>query len=150
MNGFSLFLVGVTGSLGLLGDPDIEHLQLRECSAAADAPVQMTVHPTSTQNATATIPQPEDSDYEKWSRMAFKEAGKIYTLLDYKYLGKSYAAPGVYQQQFRFWIKKNKHEFPLIVTIRYNSVTEKVYTIQMEEQKGACGIHESPPPSSIC
>ncbi|MFD0698886.1 DUF3889 domain-containing protein [Paenibacillus sp. GCM10027628] len=76
-----------------------------------------------------------DPEYAKWSRMAFHEAAKLYTLLDYKYLGRSDFAPGVAQQQFRFWVKKNDSEFPLIVSIRYNPVTEKVYTILMEQEK---------------
>ncbi|MBD0381746.1 DUF3889 domain-containing protein [Paenibacillus sedimenti] len=76
-----------------------------------------------------------EPEYAKWSRMAFHEAGKIYTLLDYKYLGRTDVAPGVAQQQFRFWVKKNGSEFPLIVSIRYNPVTEKVYTIIMEQEK---------------
>ncbi len=75
-----------------------------------------------------------DPSYAKWSRLAFHEAGKVYTLLDYKYIGKSTVAPGVVQQQFRFWVKKNGDEFPLIVSIRYDPVTEKVFTILMEQE----------------
>lgn len=75
-----------------------------------------------------------DPQYAKWSRLAFHEAGKVYTLLDYKYLGRSVVAPGVAQQQFRFWVKKNGVEFPLIVSIRYDPVTEKVFTILMEQE----------------
>ncbi|NOU65923.1 DUF3889 domain-containing protein [Paenibacillus sp. LMG 31461] len=76
----------------------------------------------------------QDPSYAKWSRLAFHEAGKVYTLLDYKYIGKSNVAPGVVQQQFRFWVKKNGAEFPLIVSIRYDPVTEKVFTILMEQE----------------
>ncbi|TXK79319.1 DUF3889 domain-containing protein [Paenibacillus sp. N3.4] len=76
-----------------------------------------------------------DPEYAKWSRLAFKEAGKVYTLLDYKYLGRSDVAPGVVQQQFRFWVRKDGHEFPLIVSIRYHPVTQQVFTILMEQEK---------------
>jgi hypothetical protein len=76
----------------------------------------------------------QDPSYAKWSRLAFHEAGKVYTLLDYKYIGKSNVAPGVVQQQFRFWVKKDGAEFPLIVSIRYDPVTEKVFTILMEQE----------------
>jgi len=76
-----------------------------------------------------------EPEYAKWSRMAFREAGKVYTLLDYKYLGHSHVAPGVDQQQFRFWVKKNGSEFPLIVSIRYNPVTDKVYILHMEQER---------------
>ncbi|WP_082593287.1 DUF3889 domain-containing protein [Paenibacillus sp. Soil766] len=79
-------------------------------------------------------PPEHDPSYAKWSRLAFQEAGKVYTLLDYKYIGKSKVAPGVVQQQFRFWVKKNGAEFPLIVSIRYDPVTEKVFTILMEQE----------------
>lgn len=80
--------------------------------------------------------QPEyDPDYAKWSRLAFQEAGKLYTLLDYKYLGRSTIAPGVVQQQFRFWVRHHGVEFPLIVSIRYDPITEKVFTIDMEQEK---------------
>lgn len=75
-----------------------------------------------------------DPEYAKWSRLAFHEAGKVYTLLDYKYVGRSDVAPGVAQQQFRFWVKKNGIEFPLMVSIRYDPVTEKVFTILMEQE----------------
>ncbi|MDQ0877963.1 hypothetical protein QFZ77_006622 [Paenibacillus sp. V4I3] len=77
----------------------------------------------------------QDPEYAKWSRLAFQEAGKLYTLLDYKYLGRSTIAPGVVQQQFRFWVRHHGVEFPLIVSIRYDPVTEKVFTIDMEQEK---------------
>jgi hypothetical protein len=80
-------------------------------------------------------PKELEPEYAKWSRIAFHEAGKVYTLLDYKYLGRSNVAPGVSQQKFRFWVKKNDSEFPLIVSIRYNPVTQKMYTIMMEEER---------------
>ncbi|MGO4272216.1 DUF3889 domain-containing protein [Paenibacillus sp. TAF58] len=76
-----------------------------------------------------------DPEYAKWSRLAFQEAGKLYTLLDYKYLGRSTIAPGVVQQQFRFWVRHHGVEFPLIVSIRYDPITEKVFTIDMEQEK---------------
>ncbi|OCT15692.1 hypothetical protein A8709_12695 [Paenibacillus pectinilyticus] len=82
---------------------------------------------------TSKVPEPDPS-YAKWSRLAFHEAGKVYTLLDYKYMGRSKVASGVMQQQFRFWVKKNGTEFPLIVSIRYDPVTEKVFTILMEPE----------------
>ncbi|MDQ0901403.1 MULTISPECIES: DUF3889 domain-containing protein [unclassified Paenibacillus] len=77
----------------------------------------------------------QDPEYAKWSRLAFQEAGKIYTLLDYKYLGRSTIAPGVAQQQFRFWVRHQGVEFPLIVSIRYDPITERVFTIDMEQEK---------------
>lgn len=79
--------------------------------------------------------QKPDPLYAKWSRVAFHEAGKVYTLLDYKYLGHSRVAPGVDQQQFRFWVRHQGVEFPLIVSIRYDPVSEKLFTIQMEPEK---------------
>ncbi|WP_164716601.1 DUF3889 domain-containing protein [Paenibacillus whitsoniae] len=75
-----------------------------------------------------------DPGYAKWSRIAFQEAGKVYTLLDYKYLGKTDVAPGVAQQQFRFWARHQGKEFPLIVTIRYDPVSERIFAILMEQQ----------------
>ncbi|NOU91080.1 DUF3889 domain-containing protein [Paenibacillus sp. LMG 31460] len=77
----------------------------------------------------------QDPEYAKWSRLAFQEAGRLYTLLDYKYLGRSTIAPGVAQQQFRFWVRHHGVEFPLIVSIRYDPITEKVFTIDMEKEK---------------
>lgn len=77
----------------------------------------------------------QDPEYAKWSRLAFQEAGKLYTLLDYKYLGRSTIAPGVAQQQFRFWVRHHGVEFPLIVSIRYDPITEKLFTIDMEKEK---------------
>lgn len=77
----------------------------------------------------------QDPDYAKWSRLAFQEAGRLYTLLDYKYLGRSTIAPGVAQQQFRFWVRHHGVEFPLIVSIRYDPITQKVFTIDMEQEK---------------
>ncbi|BFT74884.1 DUF3889 domain-containing protein [Paenibacillus sp. P36] len=79
--------------------------------------------------------QDPDPLYAKWSRVAFHEAGKVYTLLDYKYLGHSRVAPGVDQQQFRFWVRHQGVEFPLIVSIRYDPVSEKLFTIQMEQER---------------
>ncbi|WNR45894.1 DUF3889 domain-containing protein [Paenibacillus roseipurpureus] len=88
------------------------------------------------ENHIMTVKNPVyDPSYAKWSRLAFHEAGKVYTLLDYQYIGKSNVAPGVVQQQFRFWVRKNGVEFPLIVSIRYDPVTEKVFTILMEQEK---------------
>ncbi|MGG1515838.1 DUF3889 domain-containing protein [Paenibacillus oryzisoli] len=83
----------------------------------------------------APTPAPNlDPGYAKWSRIAFQEAGKVYTLLDYKYLGKSDVAPGVAQQQFRFWARHQGKEFPLIVTIRYDPVSERIFAILMEQE----------------
>lgn len=79
--------------------------------------------------------QDHDPSYAKWSRLAFHEAGKVYTLLDYKYLGRSHVAAGVDQQQFRFWVRHQGKEFPLIVSIRYDPVTEKLFSINMEQEK---------------
>ncbi|MEC0232591.1 DUF3889 domain-containing protein [Paenibacillus alba] len=85
--------------------------------------------------ASAAPYQERDPEYAKWSRLAFHEAGKVYTLLDYKYLGRSIVAPGVAQQQFRFWVKQQGVEFPLIVSIRYNPISEQLYTIEMAQEK---------------
>lgn len=94
---------------------------------------------TSTERSTEEIivgNKPEqDPEYAKWSRLAFQEAGRLYTLLDYKYLGRSTIAPGVAQQQFRFWVRHHGIEFPLIVSIRYDPITEKIFTIDMEQEK---------------
>ncbi|UKS27777.1 YqzG/YhdC family protein [Paenibacillus sp. HWE-109] len=79
--------------------------------------------------------QEPDPEYAKWSRLAFHEAGKVYTLLDYKYLGRSIVASGVAQQQFRFWVRHHGVEFPLIVSIRYDPISEKVFTIEMAQEK---------------
>lgn len=79
--------------------------------------------------------QKPDLSYAKWSRVAFHEAGKVYLLLDYKYLGHSRVAPGVDQQQFRFWVRHQGVEFPLIVSIRYDPVSEKLFTIEMEQER---------------
>ncbi|MBP1965997.1 DUF3889 domain-containing protein [Paenibacillus aceris] len=76
-----------------------------------------------------------DPQYAKWSRLAFHEAGKVYTLLDYRYLGHSHVAAGVDQQQFRFWVRHKDVEFPLIVSIRYDPVSEKLFTIDMEQER---------------
>ncbi|MEW9700080.1 DUF3889 domain-containing protein [Paenibacillus sp. SI8] len=76
-----------------------------------------------------------EPEYAKWSRLAFHEASKIYTLLDYRYIGQTHVAPGVDQQQFRFWVKKKDAEFPLIVSIRYNPVTQKEFSVTMEEER---------------
>ncbi|SDN54949.1 Protein of unknown function [Paenibacillus sp. yr247] len=95
--------------------------------------VQSTIE-ASTKEVLASY-QERDPEYAKWSRLAFHEAGKVYTLLDYKYLGRADVAPGVAQQQFRFWVKKNGVEFPLIVSIRYDPISERVFTIDMEQEK---------------
>ncbi|WP_171686927.1 DUF3889 domain-containing protein [Paenibacillus planticolens] len=79
--------------------------------------------------------QEPDPQYAKWSRLAFHEAGKVYTLLDYRYLGHSHVAAGVDQQQFRFWVRHKGVEFPLIVSIRYDPVSEKLFTIDMEQER---------------
>lgn len=84
------------------------------------------------QTVQATVPDPQ---YAKWSRLAFHEAGKVYTLLDYRYLGHSHVAAGVDQQQFRFWVRHKGVEFPLIVSIRYDPVSEKLFTIDMEQER---------------
>ncbi|WP_261304873.1 YqzG/YhdC family protein [Paenibacillus andongensis] len=92
---------------------------------------------TSTEQIIVKHKPVKDPEYAKWSRLAFQEAGRLYTLLDYKYLGRSTIAPGVVQQQFRFWVRHHGVEFPLIVSIRYDPITEKVFTIDMEqEQRG--------------
>ncbi|KQX49042.1 DUF3889 domain-containing protein [Paenibacillus sp. Root444D2] len=103
-----------------------------EASAEASAETRTEI---STEEIFVKYKPVQDPGYAKWSRLAFQEAGKLYTLLDYKYLGRSTIAPGVAQQQFRFWVRHHGVEFPLIVSIRYDPITEKVFTIDMEQEK---------------
>ncbi|MDD9269808.1 DUF3889 domain-containing protein [Paenibacillus sp. GCM10023248] len=105
------------------------------CCDASQAQPGMLTGPQQTIAIHAANYQEPDPSYAKWSRLAFREAGKVYTLLDYKYMGHSHVAAGVDQQQFRFWVRHQGKEFPLIVSIRYNPVTEKLYSIDMEQEK---------------
>ncbi|MGG1555694.1 DUF3889 domain-containing protein [Paenibacillus ferrarius] len=106
---------------------------LLETAEKNPAVAVQTIGPGYTKQAPTPAPT-LDPGYAKWSRIAFQEAGKVYTLLDYQYLGKSDVAPGVAQQQFRFWARHQGTEFPLIVTIRYDPVSERIYAILMEQQ----------------
>ncbi|MBP1995704.1 DUF3889 domain-containing protein [Paenibacillus eucommiae] len=75
----------------------------------------------------------KEPEYAKWSRLAFQEAGKSYKLVDFKYLGRTDISATAAEQRFRFWASKNNREFPLLVTIRYNPLTEKVISISVKE-----------------
>ncbi|XEC97260.1 DUF3889 domain-containing protein [Paenibacillus tarimensis] len=74
-------------------------------------------------------------DYAKWGRMAVQETAKRYDadIIDYLHVGRQTVSPGVAEETFKLWLRKDGREFGVYVVIRFETETERVISIRFME-----------------
>ena len=79
--------------------------------------------------------QQEIPAYAKWGKLAMKETQSKYpnaNIIDYLHEGKESKANTTIEK-FKLWLKDGDKEFGVFVRIEYNTATEKVIRIDLEE-----------------
>ena len=79
--------------------------------------------------------QAETPAYAKWSQIAIKETQARYpnvNIVDYLHIG-STSEDGMTKEQFKLWLKDNKREFGVFVTITYWNETGTLKDIEFRE-----------------
>ncbi|MCT2537969.1 YqzG/YhdC family protein [Aquibacillus koreensis] len=88
--------------------------------------------------STIQVTQAEEvPSYAKWGRLAVKTAIDKYPnakLIDYEYQG-SHRRKTSTVEKFKLWLKEDKKEFGLIVSIEYDIATEETMDIKITETK---------------
>ncbi len=76
--------------------------------------------------------QPE---YAKWGRIAMQRTTERYHLpiVDYLHVGRRQLSPGMAEEKFKLWLRGNGREFGVFVTIRFETVSEKILAVEFEE-----------------
>lgn len=73
--------------------------------------------------------------YAKWGGYAIKQTKEKYPnakIVDYLYMGKTKGAQST-TEKFKLWLKDDKREFGVIITIEFNNKTEKVIKVTFKE-----------------
>lgn len=73
--------------------------------------------------------------YAKWGRLAMKETKEKYpeaAIIDYLHIGKTVENEKT-TEKFKLWLRGKDKEFGVFININYNTATEKVLEITMEE-----------------
>lgn len=80
----------------------------------------------------ASARQPE---YAKWGQIAMQQTSARYhaSIVDYLHVGRTRPAPGISEEKFKFWLRKNNREFGVYVTIQFYTATERIITIRFQE-----------------
>lgn len=76
--------------------------------------------------------QPE---YARWGRIAMERTAEKYRLpiVDYLHVGRASPSPGVAEEKFKLWLRGNGREFGVIVTIRFETATDRILNVAFEE-----------------
>ncbi|MGB2993786.1 MAG: DUF3889 domain-containing protein [Paenisporosarcina sp.] len=97
--------------------------------------VLITANSTLTHIPAIAHTQQEIPAYAKWGKLAIKETQSKYPnadIIDYLHEGKESKANTTIEK-FKLWLKDGDKEFGVFVRIEYNTETEKVITIDLEE-----------------
>ncbi|WP_186576280.1 DUF3889 domain-containing protein [Aquibacillus kalidii] len=83
--------------------------------------------------------QKQIPSYAKWGIVAIKETMKKYPtsrIEDYSYMGKK-TKDSKTEEKFKLWLKNynNEDEFGVIVRIKYETKTEKVLEVKIDETR---------------
>lgn len=82
-----------------------------------------------------TPAQQETPSYAKWSQLAIKETKSRYLnadIIDYLHVGRE-SIGNTTTEKFKLWLKDDKHEFGVIVTIKFDTKTEKIIKMEFHE-----------------
>ncbi|HJV46434.1 MAG TPA: DUF3889 domain-containing protein [Bacillota bacterium] len=73
--------------------------------------------------------------YAKWGRFAVDAVNKKYgvKVVDYLHIGRKVLTPTVTQETFKLWVRRNSHEFGVYVTIKFETSTDKVLSVNFKE-----------------
>ncbi len=74
--------------------------------------------------------------YAKWGKVALEETQKRYKadILDYEHIGRTDLTPQKSEEKFKLWIRsKEGKEFGVFVSVQFDSVTERILSIQFSE-----------------
>jgi hypothetical protein len=76
-----------------------------------------------------------DPAYAKWGQLAMAQVKDKYQadIVDYKHLGRKQITAQVAEEDFRFWLRKNDREFGVFVRIRFETSSDKVQSINIQE-----------------
>lgn len=92
------------------------------------------LHPVKT-----IIEQPtSEPSYAKWGRLAIQEAMKKYPtaeIVDYLHVGRQSISDSTAQETFKLWLKQEGREFGVYIRIRFNTRTEMVQSVTMDESE---------------
>ncbi|WP_179280992.1 DUF3889 domain-containing protein [Paenibacillus sp. XY044] len=76
-----------------------------------------------------------DPPYAKWGLIAVKEAQKKYNseISDYQHIGRINLSPTEAEETFKLLLNRQGAPAAVIVTVRFNTVTERLITIKFRE-----------------
>lgn len=76
-----------------------------------------------------------DPAYAKWGQLAMTQVKNKYQadVVDYKHLGRKQINPQLAEEDFKFWLRKNNREFGVYVKIRFETSSDKVQSIYIQE-----------------
>ncbi|QGQ97880.1 DUF3889 domain-containing protein [Paenibacillus psychroresistens] len=76
-----------------------------------------------------------EPSYAKWGKLAMSQVKNKYQadIVDYKHLGRKEISPKIAEEDFKFWLRSGSREFGVFVQIRFESSTEKVQSISIQE-----------------
>lgn len=89
-------------------------------------------------HAVVASPPPEPG-YAKWGRLAVSETMKRYPdtqIIDYLHIGRTFPAPGIAQESFKLLLKKNGRIRAVYVRIRFETASDKLIRLTIEEAEG--------------
>lgn len=82
-----------------------------------------------------TVIAAEQPAYAKWGKLAVSETKEKYpnaTVVDYLHVGRKQHANATIET-FKLWLKADKKEFGVFVTITFNTATEQIVDITFQE-----------------
>jgi hypothetical protein len=73
--------------------------------------------------------------YTKWGRFAVDAVSKKYhgSVIDYLHVGRRVLSPNTTQETFKLWVKENGREFGVYVIITFETITEKILSVEYKE-----------------
>lgn len=73
--------------------------------------------------------------YAKWGRIAMQRTAERYRMpiVDYRHIGRRQLSPGIAEEKFKLWLRDAAREFGVIVSIRFETASERIVGVQFEE-----------------
>jgi len=79
---------------------------------------------------------PVEPSYAKWGRLAMEATKERYPradIIDYQHIGRSTISTDVSQEAFKLWLREGHREWGVLVTIQFESRSNKFLTIHFKE-----------------
>ncbi|MFD0674942.1 DUF3889 domain-containing protein [Cohnella sp. GCM10027633] len=73
--------------------------------------------------------------YAKWGRIAMERTAQRYRMpiVDYLHVGRRQLSPGIAEEKFKLWLRDANREFGVFVTIRFETVGERILAVEFDE-----------------